>query len=97
MRFRFCDRRLEERYTSGAQGWHQPGVVKRFFRVMQQLAAAATTDDLRALQSLRFHALMGDRAGQYAMDLSGNMRLIVALEEDDSGEYLEILEIADYH
>lgn len=97
MRFRFCDRRLEERYTSGAQGWQQPGVVKRFFRVMQQIAAAVDVDELRAVRPSRFHELKGDRAGQYAMDLSGNVRLIVALKEDADGEYLEILEVVDYH
>lgn len=97
MRFRFRERRLEERYTTGAQGWHQPGVVRRFFLVMAQIDAAGALEDLRAFQSLRLHELKGDRTGQWAMDLSGNMRLILALRRDADGDYLELIEIADYH
>ena len=44
---------------------------------VNELHAAPTFDSLRTIRSLRLHALKGRRQGQYAIDLTGQWRLIV--------------------
>lgn len=39
-------------------------------------------EDLKALPGLRCHSLKGDRAGQYAVNLTGFYRLIFIVEGD---------------
>jgi proteic killer suppression protein len=45
-------------------------------------------------RSLRLHPLKGDRAGQYAITLTGNYRLII---EPISDDVVGILSVEDYH
>ena len=50
-------------------------------------------EDLYQLVPLRFHPLTGDRRGQYALRLTGQMRMIVAIEDERS---LIVEEVVDY-
>lgn len=47
------------------------------------------------MHALDFHVLRGSRAGQYAVRLTGQMRLILEPGEDDGT--LIVVEVADYH
>ena len=64
----------------------------RIERILDRLDAALRPDDMR-LPGYKFHALSGDRAGDYAVTLSGNWRITFAFDgEDATGVDLE-----DYH
>ena len=66
-------------------------------RYIQRLAIIRAVDEFRHLyghRALRLHALSGDRAGQYALTLTGNFRLII---QRISEERVRILGVEDYH
>ncbi len=66
-------------------------------KYIQRLAVLRATDNFAQLyghRSLRLHPLKGDRAGQYAMTLTGNYRLIIErLSEDE----VRVQDVEDYH
>ena len=66
-------------------------------KYIQRLAVIRAIDDfnqLYGLRALRLHSLRGDRAGQYAMTLTGNYRLIIERIGDDT---VRIMGVEDYH
>lgn len=66
-------------------------------KYIQRLAIIRAVDEFTHLyghRALRLHSLSGDRAGQYAMTLTGNFRLII---ERISEERVRILGLEDYH
>lgn len=91
------DAKLRRAYEAGQPGWHQPGVVSAFERLMSALDAAGSFDDVRALRQFDVHPLKGTRRGQWALALSGNYRAVIELREDDEGPYVQINEVVDYH
>jgi len=76
---------------------------------MEQLKAAPTLQDLISIKAANCHVLTGDRKGEWAVDLSGNYRLIfeihhnpVPVKDDGSVNTILvtdicILETTDYH
>jgi proteic killer suppression protein len=98
MRFVFRSRDLLLLHTEEKNAHRYPaGVVDAFFEVMASIASAANEMDLRALKSLHFEKLSGNRAGQISLRLNKQYRLIVANEQDEQGKILVIIEIVDYH
>jgi proteic killer suppression protein len=66
-------------------------------KYIQRLAVLRATDRFAELfghRALRFHALHGDRDGQFAMTLTANFRLIVERVAEDR---VRILDVEDYH
>ncbi len=66
-------------------------------KYIQRLAVLRATDNfsqLYWLRALRVHSLKGDRAGQYAITLTGNYRLIIEKVKEDK---VRILDVEDYH
>ena len=63
---------------------------------VKQLTSAKAVEDLIRLQTGRCHALKGNRAGQYAMDLVHPYRLIFE-RLGDVIQIARIVEITDYH
>lgn len=66
-------------------------------KYIQRLAILRATDKFAQLyghRALRLHPLKGNRAGQYAITLTGNYRLIIERVEEDR---VRILEVEDYH
>ena len=57
------------------------------------LNAADTLRDLSPLKSVGLHKLKGNRAGQWAMTVSGSWRVCFGLRAGDAYE----VEIVDYH
>ena len=57
------------------------------------LQAMETVDELRTLPHLQAHRLTGDRAGTWALDVSGNWRLTFRTEDDAIVE----VNFEDYH
>lgn len=54
---------------------------------------AAGLEDLYALRYLDLHPLRGDRREQYAIRLSGRVRLVFRVEDDA----IVVEEVVDYH
>ena len=66
-------------------------------KYIQRLAIIRAVEEFSHLyghRTLRLHPLLGDRAGQFAMTLTGNFRLII---ERVSEERVRILGVEDYH
>ena len=99
MRFLFKDKKIEALYTEEKNAHKYPGVIDDFFDVMATIEAALDERDLYAQKGLRFEKLAGQRGkqGQRSLRLNKQWRLIVALEKDEDGSYLLVIDIEDYH
>lgn len=88
--------------------WGDVG-AKKVGQRLKELAAADTLQDMWRLPAAGFHALHGDREGQYAVKLHGAFRLVfeavrgtkdvAAGEGVDLNEIrkIRVLEVTDYH
>jgi proteic killer suppression protein len=72
-------------------------LIRAFRKVVGLVYAATDERDLRALRSLRFEKLQGQRLNQYSMRLHRGSRLIFRLETPQEGKIVVIVEIVDYH
>ncbi len=74
---------LQRCYENSAVATRRWGaaVARRYVERVNILNACESVDDLYQMPSLRFHALKGDRAGQYALSLAERARLIVSFPE----------------
>jgi toxin HigB-1 len=100
VRFAFASKKLQALYTGGTGTERYPAeVVDAFFRRIAAIAAARDENDLRALKSLHFEKLKGERGnrGERSLRLNRQFRLIVAIESDEQGKLLRVLDIEDYH
>ncbi len=99
MQFQFEDPDLERLYTD--VDFRLPGMgdelTSAFRRRMQSIVAASDERDLRALKSLHFEKLKGDRQEQHSIRLYRQWRLIFRLEADANGKTVVVVEIVDYH
>ncbi len=98
MRIVFLDKKLEALYT------HEKGrtrvdaaVLEAFFEVVAAVHAAKDSQDLRALKSLHYEKLKGDRKEDRSLRLHKGRRLVVREQRDGQGIYIEIVAIDDYH
>ncbi len=69
-------------------------VGRKYVQRLAVIRAADRFTELHGHRSLRLHPLKGDRAGQYAMTLTGNYRLIVESVNEDA---VRVLAVEDYH
>jgi proteic killer suppression protein len=96
MKFVFADSGLKSMHETGRGRLARrfpPNVVRAFFRVMLVVEAVRSVDELRQFRGLHYHALRGERSGQFAMRLNDQFRLIVRAERTR----LVVIEITDYH
>lgn len=92
----FRSRQLERRFTNGTdaiRAWG-PIVGRRYVARIRTLRGAPSIASLYDIQSFDLHPLTGDRAGQYAIRLTGQVRLIVTLAGESA---VMIEEVVDYH
>ncbi len=71
-----------------------PVTGERYVDRVRTLRRVQSVQDLYRLVPLRFHALTGNRRGQYALRLTGQMRMIVTIEDERT---LMVEEVVDYH
>jgi proteic killer suppression protein len=57
-----------------------PDLVKKTRRLLAQLNAAVTIEDMRAPPGNRLHALTGDRAGQWSVSVNDPFRITCVWE-----------------
>ena len=84
-------------------------VFRKIYQRLLELRAARSLKEMFLLPSARCHRLIGDRKGQFAVNLTGKLRMIfVSTTEppplDKSGgldiarvDAVKIVEIVDYH
>ncbi len=81
--------------TRARRSWSTQGVADSYQLRIQLLQQIATIDELYQVRAVRFHALRGDRQGQYAVTLIGPWRLI--FEYDEGKDEIIVVEVTDYH
>ena len=98
MRIDFLDKKLQALYMleKGSRRL-DPEVYEAFLEVVAAVQAAKSPQDLRALKSLHYEQLKGDRKADRSLRLHKGYRLIVREQRDADGIYIEIIEIDDYH
>ncbi len=91
----FASRRLQQAAQSLQDSKRQFGDMgARYIERLQVIQAAATFLELRKIQSLRIHALKGARAGEWALKLNQNWRIVFTV----LGETECVIEsVEDYH
>lgn len=72
-------------------------LTRAYRKVVEIMAAAADERDLRAMRSLHFEKLEGDRLGQHSLRLNKQWRLIVKLETRQEDTQVVVIEVVDYH
>ena len=96
MEIRFRTRRLERCFIEASRAVREwgPDVGRRYVQRVNVIMQARGLDDLANTPPLHFHMLTGDRAGQYAMRLTGQIRLVMTFPDPGTGM---IEEVVDYH
>jgi len=69
-------------------------IGRKYIQRLAVLRAADNFPQLYGLRALRLHPLKGNRAGQYAITLTGNYRLIIEKVKEDK---IRIMDVEDYH
>ena len=93
----FRTRRLErcfERVSMAVREWG-PEVGPRYVERVRAIQRARDFEHLYGFRALDLHPLRGDRRGQYAIRLTGRMRLII--ERGDEPDTVIVVEVVDYH
>ncbi len=88
-------RRLEN--EDGVDGRWGEAVVRGFRKVVRFVRSANDERDFRAMRSLNFEALKGDRAGQYSLRINRQFRLIIEIKQGNPKNRVIVKEIVDYH
>jgi proteic killer suppression protein len=92
MILRFRHKGLERLFTTG----HASGVSAQHVRRIQVILGllnVAREPSMMNAPGLRFHALTGDRKGQYAVSVSGNWRIIFEFDDQNATD----VDLVDYH
>ena len=80
-----------------ATGGFPPGIAKTFRKRMQLIRAASDERDFRALKSLHYEKLKGNRSNQHSMCINDQYRLILEYEKRSSEKVVVVVGIEDYH
>lgn len=88
----FRHKGLREFFTEGTSRRIRPEHAKRLRLILARLHASREPRDMD-LPGLRLHGLAGELTGHYAVDVSGNWRIVFRFED---GDVLEV-DYVDYH
>ena len=89
---KFRHKGLETFFLTGSTAGIQSAQAKRLRLILTALNQAVSIQDLN-LPGLRLHPLRGDRQGYWAVNVSGNWRVIFQF---DDGDVFDV-ELVDYH
>lgn len=81
----------------GFYAGYPDSIVKAYRKRIQMIRAAIDERDLRAMKSLHFEKLQGNRSGQYSMRLNDQWRLILSIKSKTSNKIVVVISIEDYH
>lgn len=88
-------KRLEDEVSPASR--HAQNIVKAFKKVMRVVRDALDERDIRAMKSLRFEQLKGDRSHQHSLRLNAQWRLIFEIKDGSPKNTIRIIGIEDYH
>jgi proteic killer suppression protein len=88
----FRHKGLKRLYERGDKGGIGANLLRKVERILANLDAADTIDHMR-LPGYRLHELKGDLRDHYAVDVSGNWRIVFRFKE---GKAFDI-DLVDYH
>ena len=88
----FKHKGLEKLYTKGSTAGIRPEHATRINDRLAFLNAAQTIEDMDK-PDYRLHRLKGDKAGLWAVNVSGNWRIVFKFEDGDAN----IVNYEDYH
>lgn len=103
MKILYKSKKLEKTFSSLSRMQAAYGQLsKRLDRRMQQISQAVNLKDIKALPSARLHQLKGKDAGSFAVNISGNWRLVFSSIDGDLEDYTTITivrveKVVDYH
>jgi proteic killer suppression protein len=83
---------LEQFFLTGSMAGIQPRHAKRLRLILARLHASTGPRDMR-LPGLQLHQLSGDRAGEWAVSVSGNWRVTFTFQDTD----VMAVDYEDYH
>lgn len=90
---------LKELYESGKTNEKkyrfQPEIVKRYKRCIDYLKSASSKESLFPINSLRFEALSGDKAGLFSIRVNDKYRIEFTLRETTDEPVLTICNIVE--
>ena len=92
MVLRFRQKGLERQFATGNMSGLAAQQVHRIRLILAQLNAARSPAMMDA-PGVRFHALKGDRKGQFAVSVSGNWRIVFEFDGEDA----TAVDLLDYH
>lgn len=97
MEVRFRSRKLERCYRDHSFAQRNLGaiVARKYVTVISALRAVDSFETLKQKRPYRFHQLRHQHAGRFALDLTGNWRLIIE-PTDNHNEFL-VHSVEDYH
>jgi proteic killer suppression protein len=97
MEIRFHTSKLRRCFEDSGRAVREWGadVGTRYVQRLLVLQASERLDDVYENRAFDLHPLRGDRRGQYAIRLTGAVRLIVTADADRRGVTVE--EVTDYH
>jgi toxin HigB-1 len=90
----FAHKGVEEAYRTGRSRRIGARHLKRMLLVLDAMIGAMSVVDLHNAHG--FHALRGDRAGQFAMTVSENWRLVFRFEHGDRGDIVDVDFVDDH-
>ena len=88
----FRHKGLQEFFLTGSRAGIQPRHANRLRLILARLHASMSPRDMR-LPGLGLHQLSGDRAGEWAVSVSGNWRVTFMFEGTDAVS----VNYEDYH
>jgi proteic killer suppression protein len=89
---RFRHKGPERLFTTGNASGVSAQHVRKISLILSQLNVVIEPAEMN-IPGLRFHALSGDRRGQYAVSVSGNWRIIF----ESDGQNATNVDLVDYH
>ncbi|MGA2583725.1 MAG: type II toxin-antitoxin system RelE/ParE family toxin [Tepidisphaeraceae bacterium] len=88
----FRHKGLEKFFVTGTPTRIRPDHAKRLRLILARLSASQKPGDM-ALPGLRLHPLKGNFKGYFAVDVSGNWRVIFRFDGQDAAD----VDYMDYH
>ena len=92
MILRFRHKGLERLFTTGDASGVSAQYVRKIRLILAQLNLVVEAAAMN-IPGMRFHALSGDRKGQYAVSVSGNWRIVFEFDGPDATN----VDLVDYH
>ena len=88
----FKHKGLERYFTDGDKRAIPAQSAARIERMLDRLDASIKADDMD-LPGYKFHPLKGDRAGEYSVTVTGNVRITYRFD----GQHATAVNLEDYH